>query len=208
MQSCMWLIQKVKKNNNKGALDAITNPKGMGIFMYNSFEKGLVFNVSDKSMDYRGYHITREEAERLPMKKMAITMSPKEWRKVCDYVMLGTWFMNEEIYSSKPNPRVGLLYNRVNMCSNIRKDIIELIKQKKVSNTVTLSILEWSTLRDCIWQGMNWMPYHSHKRNFSYAKCDGMKYHDMIMVKEREAYDEMTPEEKISLTYHMAVNFV
>ena len=189
-------------------LDAKTNPKGMGKYMNTFLYNSLVFNVSDKSMDYQGYHITKEEAEKLPIKKMAITLSPKEWRKVCDYVKLGTWFMNKEIYGSKPNPRVHLLYNRVNMCSSIRKDIVESIKQKRESYTVILSILEWSTLRDCIWQGMNWMLYHTHKRNFSYEKCEGKKYHDMIMAKEREAYDEMTPEEKASLTYHMGVNFV
>lgn len=180
----------------------------MGKYMNTLLFNSLVFNVSDKSMDYQGYHITKEEAEKLPIKKMAITMSPKEWRKVCDYVKLGTWFMNEEIYSSKPNPRLGLLYNRVNMCNSIRKDIVESIKQKRESYTVILSILEWSTLRDCIWQGMNWMLYHTHKRNFSYEKCEGIKYHNMIMAKEREAYDEMTPEEKVSLTYHRGVNFV
>lgn len=169
----------------------------------------MQINTKDLSFEYEGKHYSKEEAESLPMKTITITLEHKEWKNLCKYVMLGIWYMNEEIKEVSDittNMRAMLLYSRVRMCKELRERILE---NKDEESSVTLSLTEWATLRDCIWQGTSWISEHVRKPSKrKYSEKVGLEYHNMIMREERKAYKDMTIEEELSYLYNHAINFV
>ena len=169
-------------------------------------------NTNDFSIEHRGKRYSKEEVESLPTKTITIELECREWRKLCKYVMFGIWYMNEEIHETHDitkNMRAMLLSSRVRMCKEIREHIISNKRKDAKEFSVTLSLTEWATLRDCIWQGISWVGEHTHTRKRkSFREDVGLKYHDMIMRKEVEAYNSMTDEEELSFFYNTAINFV
>lgn len=172
----------------------------------------MKINTDDLSFEYEGKHYSKEEAESLPTKAITITLKRKEWAELCKYVMLGMWYMNEEIketFDITTNMRAMLLSSRVRLCKELRKRILEYKTNNVGDYSVTLSLTEWATLRDCIWQGTSWVEEHTHKRKRRNERENiGYKYHYLILRKEKEAYNNMTLEEELSYLYTTATNFV
>lgn len=170
----------------------------------------MQLNTKDLSFECEGKHYSKDEAESLPTKTITITLKCKEWTELCKYVMLGMWYMNEEIKEVSDitkEMRTMLLSSRVRMCKELRERILNGKTKDAEEYSVTLLLTEWATLRDCIWQGTSWVGEHTHKRKRK-KEGVGLKYHNMIMRKEREAYNNLTDEEELSFLYNTAINFV
>lgn len=172
----------------------------------------MKIDTNDLSFEFEGKHYSKSEAESLPKKTITIALGRKEWKGLCKYVMFGIWYMNEEIKEVSDittNVRAMLLYSRVRMCKELRAHILKCMTEDAERSSVTFTLTEWATLRDCIWQGTSWVGEHvrkSSKRKSS--EKVGLEYHNMILREEQKAYENMTIEEELSYMYDIAINYV
>ena len=158
--------------------------------------------LKNSNSENKGIQLTKDFVDSLPSKSITITLKSKEWRELCEYVLWGIEYMKEEVEEGCFAARAILLMSRVNMCNRLRHQILESQTKSQHKCSITLPLHEWSTLRDCIWQGTSWQEEHSPKMQT--GKSVGYRYHNLIMARECEAHQSMTFEEKTAWMYNIA----
>ncbi len=145
---------------------------------------------------------TKDFVESLPRRFMTITLTSKKWRELCEYVLWGMLYIKEEVEEGSSPLKAILLMNRVNTCNRLRDQIMESQAKSMYMCSITLPLHEWSTIRDCIWQGTSWEREHNPKMQIS--ESVGYVYHNFIMERESVAHQSMTFEEETAFMHDIA----